>query len=109
FRCPRCTHHRRLLAGRLHVLSAGGKRLRLGQDQSQSLRLARAYARAARLEGSLRADAGRAHQAAQVSPASFNPRRLAVGGLVAMAAAIGIGRFIYTPILPPMVESLQLS
>ena len=34
---------------------------------------------------------------------------LAVGGLIAMASAIGIGRFIYTPILPPMVEDLNLT
>src|SRR5712692_11862760 len=33
----------------------------------------------------------------------------AIGGLLALAAAIGIGRFVYTPILPPMVEALQLS
>ena len=37
------------------------------------------------------------------------PLALAVGGLLALAAAIGIGRFVYTPILPPMVEALQLS
>ena len=75
----------------------------------QHPRLDRAAARAPRLEGPLRADAGRAHQARQVSARSIHPRLLATGGLIAIAAAIGIGRFIYTPILPPMAEGLHLT
>jgi predicted MFS family arabinose efflux permease len=38
-----------------------------------------------------------------------SPLTLALGGLLAMAAGIGIGRFVYTPILPPMVEALSLT
>jgi predicted MFS family arabinose efflux permease len=34
---------------------------------------------------------------------------LAFGGLVALASAVGIGRFVYTPILPLMVEALGMT
>lgn len=37
------------------------------------------------------------------------PISLAVGGLVALATAVGIGRFVYTPILPLMAEDLAMT
>ena len=41
--------------------------------------------------------------------ASLRPLPLALGGLASLATAVGIGRFIYTPILPAMAEGLGLS
>jgi len=38
-----------------------------------------------------------------------SPRRLALAGLVALAVGNGIGRFVFTPLLPPMMEALGLT
>src|SRR6266850_779740 len=43
------------------------------------------------------------------NPETPRPLVLAFGGLVALASAVGIGRFVYTPILPLMVEDLSMT
>ena len=41
-------------------------------------------------------------------PTAVKPLSTAVGGCLVLALAVGIGRFLLTPVLPPMMLALEL-
>jgi predicted MFS family arabinose efflux permease len=54
-------------------------------------------------------DAALAGRQGATAPRIAAPYGLAIGGALALAAALGVGRFVYTPILPSIAAGLDLT